>query len=103
MAAAASAFQGFDEFPITSVHRTSNSDGSAIGAGHLEGRAVDVAVPDSKEGFEYVVRAAQSGQFQSIGTNPKWIPELERYFPNVHFFSDYKQTHAHLEVGDWKG
>lgn len=71
--------------------------------GHREGRAVDVGVPDDEEGFRYVVDAARSGQFQSIGTNPKWIPALQSIAPNVHFFPDYKQVHAHLEVGDWKG
>lgn len=93
LANAAANFPRFSEFPVTSVHRA-----NADGAGHREGRAVDVAVPDSQEGYNYVSAAAASGQFGAIGTNPDWIPSLRAQYPGVYFFSDYKQVHAHLEV-----
>lgn len=93
LALAASHFPQFSEFPVTSVHRA-----NADGAGHRDGRAVDVAVPNSQEGYNYVAAAAASGQFGAIGTNPDWIPSLRAQYPGVYFFSDYKQVHAHLEV-----
>lgn len=100
LVSAAQNFVGFSEFPVDSVKRESNSDGSPVGEGHLTGNAVDVGVPDNKEGFEYIVRAIQSGQFSEIGTNPRWIPVLEEYAKQfgVRLFSDYKQVHAHLQV-----
>lgn len=95
-----SRFPGFGEYGVSSVRRSGNSDGSPIGEGHLTGNAVDVAVPDSQEGFNYVVRAIKSGQFQKIGTNPRWIPELQKVAAQygVELFSDYKQVHGHFEV-----
>jgi hypothetical protein len=70
------------------------------GAGHREGRAVDVGVPDTEEGFNYVVNAIRSGQFQKIGTNPRWIPVLQNIAQQygVMLFPDYREIHAHLEV-----
>ena len=61
---------------------------------------MDVGVPDSEEGFNYVVRAIRSGKFQKIGTNPRWIPVLQSLAQQfgVMLFSDYDQVHAHLEV-----
>lgn len=93
-------FADFGRFPVTSVKRASNSDGSPIGEGHLTGNAVDVGVPDNKEGFDYVVSAIRSGQFSEIGTNPRWIPALQPLAQQhgVNLFSDYKQVHAHLQV-----
>jgi hypothetical protein len=46
------------------------------------------------------VSAIKSGQFQKIGTNPRWIPVLQPLANKfgVELFSDYKQVHAHLEV-----
>lgn len=93
LARAVSNFPQFSEFPITSVHRA-----NAAGQGHRDGRAVDVAVPHTNEGFRYVQDAAASGQFGAIGTNLDWIPELRAEYPNVYFFEDDKQQHAHLEV-----
>ncbi len=95
LANATSNFPQFSQYPVTSVRR----DTPGTGLGHRQGRAVDVAVPDDEQGFNYVVKAAQSGQFLKIGTNPRWIPTLQRAFPNVYFFPDYAQVHAHLEVG----
>jgi hypothetical protein len=98
---AVSRFPEFGQFGVDSVKRTKNSDGSPIGRGHVTGNAVDVGVPDNEAGFNYIIAAIRSGQFAEIGTNPKWIPQLQplaSYF-GVKLFSDYKQVHAHLQVG----
>lgn len=97
LAKATSNFPEFGKYPITSVRRET----PGTGPGHREGRAVDVAVPDSEDGFNYVVSAIRSGQFNAIGTNPRWIPELQPLAQKygVELFSDYKQVHAHLQVG----
>lgn len=59
-----------------------------------------MGVPDTQEGFNYVVAAIRSGQFAKVGTNPRWIPELQPLAQQygVELFSDYAQVHAHLEV-----
>lgn len=99
--AATSRFPQFLQFgPPTSVKRSSNSDKSPIGEGHLTGNAADMPVPNNEAGFNYIVAAIKSGQFGEIGTNPKWIPALTplaQYY-GVDLQSDYKQVHAHLQV-----
>ena len=97
---AVSRFPQFGQFPTDSVKRSSNSDKSPIGQGHLTGNAVNVGVPDNEAGFNYIIAAIRSGQFAEIGTNPKWIPALTPLAQHygVDLQSDYKQVHAHLQV-----
>lgn len=83
---------------MDSVRRDSPGTGEA----HREGRAVDLAVPYNQAGFQFVVSAIKSGQFNAIGTNPRWVqtlaPLADQYGVNV--FSDPGDgPHAHLQVG----
>lgn len=88
-------------FGITSV-----ISGPHKGAGHREGRAIDVALPRTKAGYAAIVDEILSGRWQSIGTEPDAVERLKSFAAQHHvfLFPDHGTgPHMHLEVGTWRG
>lgn len=68
---------------------------------HFAGRAVDISLPRSQAGYEFVVDAIDSGYFSRIGTVPALVKMLGPYAREhgVQMFEDEGTgDHVHLEV-----
>ena len=68
---------------------------------HFAGRAIDVGLPKTKQGYDYIVQAIDSGKFSRIGTTKVVVDRLAAYAKQkgVDMFVDEGTgPHVHLEV-----
>jgi hypothetical protein len=92
---------GTGGFPVTSI-----ISGPHKGDAHKEGRAIDIGISRDKAGYDYIVKAIESGEFSAIGTDKSVVDLLQPIAKEygVDLFEDDEATgatglHVHLQTG----
>lgn len=85
------------------MQMTSLISGPHTGLGHAQGRAVDVSLPHTQSGWQFVVNAIKSGKFSAIGStsmvvNDAAMQALAQKYGVDLFLDEGTGSHVHLEV-----